>query len=93
MFEVGDISQCVILSSISDNICEYSECTFEYFMASLSTNDRHVFVAQPVTKIEIEEDITTLNCSEFKGSLLALYYFIVSITIDSYTILTHQTPL
>lgn len=65
-FEVGDTSQCVILSSIRDNICEYSECNYEYFTASLSTNDRHVFVAPSLTNIVIEEDLMTLNCSELE---------------------------
>lgn len=64
-FEAGDKSHCIVIFTIEDEICEFSNCSHEYFFLSLSTINYRVNLEPSQTTIVIEEDLESQNCSKY----------------------------
>ena len=64
-FEEGESSKCDIsYLTLEDDICEYTNCSYEYFLSLLNTNNHRVILVPSQTAIFIEEDLVIQNCSE-----------------------------
>ena len=66
-FTVGQSRDCRIIFTLSDEECEFFECSYESFLYSLTTPNHRINLEPSSTTIFIEEDPTTQNCSELNN--------------------------
>ena len=67
-FTVGQPSDCRVIFTVSDEECEFSECSYEHFLYSLTTSNHRVNVEPSQATIFIED--TTQNCSELNNGFV-----------------------
>ena len=81
----GDTRDCIIIFTLRDEECEYSECSYEHFLCNLTTLNYHVNLEPSQTTIFIEEDLISQNCSELNnwvGAFVVFMYMVQPPIVD-----------